>query len=468
MTRRGFLQSSLAVAATASAAADSTLASRRPPANDRKFHSEAIENAIAEAKRKIADPVLAWLFENSFPNTLDTTVNFNDSSSGPDTFVITGDIDAMWLRDSSAQIWPYLPFAKEDPRLRRMLAGVIRRQSRCILLDSYANAFLPATSSPPLSWAIHDRTEHKAGVGERKWEVDSLCYPIRLAYGYWKNTGDSSPFDGEWEQAAQRTIDTLREQQRKRGPGPYRFQRESWSPTETLALDGLGNPAKPVGMIFSMFRPSDDACIYPLFVPANMFAALSLRQLAELARALSKTALAESAASLAGEVENGLRQYGYLQSKDEGPIWAYEVDAYGGQLFMDDANVPSLLSLPYLGCCSVNDFTYKRTRARVLSTANPYFFTGTAAAGVGSPHTGLNQIWPIAITMQAMTSTDDGEIRQCLRWLKDTNAGTGFMHESFDKDDPQHFTRKWFAWANSLFGELILTLLQRKPGILSA
>ena len=453
----------------AEAQAPAELISKRPKASERKFTSEAIEKTIAEVKPRIADPVLAWLFENCFPNTLDTTVQFHDSGSQPDTFVITGDIDAMWLRDSSAQVWPYLPFAREDAQLRRMLAGVIHRQSRCILIDSYANAFLPSASSPPLSWSVHDKTEHKPGVGERKWEVDSLCYPIRLAYGYWKNTRDISPFDAEWAQAAQTILDTFRVQQRKHGPGPYRFQREAWSPTETLALDGLGNPAAPVGMIFSMFRPSDDACIFPLFVPANLFAVASLRQLSEMAsKILPNSDLAQSAHALADEVFAALQKYGYMQTAQGGRTWAYEVDGYGGQLFMDDANVPSLLSLPYLQCCAVSDPIYVSTRARVLSSANPYFFSGTAAAGVGSPHTGLNQIWPIAIIMRALTSTNNAEIRQCLEWLKTTNAGTGFMHESFDKDNPRQYTRSWFAWANSLFGELILTLAHKKPELLRA
>lgn len=456
ITRRTFLGAPAALALGASTALP---ASQRPPVSQRKFISKAVEAAIGETKLKISDPQLAWLFENCLPNTLDTTVR----SSGADTFVITGDIDAMWLRDSSAQVWPYLRFARQDDRLRDMIAGVVRRQSRCVLLDPYANAFLPSTTSPRLRWSVHDETVVKPGVGERKFEVDSLCYPIRLAHGYWKATGDTRPIDENWLAAATKIVQTFRVQQRKSSPGPYRFQRQSTSPTETLALGGLGNPAKPVGMIFSMFRPSDDACTLPLFVPANLFAVNSLRKLAEIATGvLQNTALASSATSLADEVETALHSFGKMPDG----CWAYEVDGYGGQIFMDDANVPSLLSLPYLGCCSADDETYKKTRARVLSRSNPYFFEGSAAAGIGSPHTGLNQIWPIAIIMQALTSSDDAEIRQCLRSLVSTHAGTGFMHESFDCDDPSKFTRPWFAWANTLFGELILHLAENKPHLL--
>ncbi len=472
MTRRQLLNSSLLAGAgallpkTAVAHAPGDLISKRPEPSQRKFRSEAVDATILRVKAQIADPQLAWMFENCFPNTLDTTVQFRMVGDTPDSFVITGDIDAMWLRDSSAQVWPDLPLAKQDPSLRRMIEGLIRRQAHCILLDPYANAFLPNASAKPLSSGVNDKTEHKPGVGERKWEVDSLCYPIRLAHGYWKATGDSTPFDSQWQGAMSLVVQTFRQQQRKHDPGPYRFQRQTLSPTETLALGGFGNPARPVGMIFSMFRPSDDACIFPLFVPANLFAATSLRQLSELAASvLRDETLARDSHALADEVSAAVRQYGCMNGSQSEAVWAYEVDGYGSQLFMDDANAPGLLSLPYLGCCEIADPIYQRTRSRVLSPANPYFFEGKAASGIGGPHAGLNMIWPMSIIMRALTSTSDAEIVQCLRWLKTTTAGTGFIHESFEKDDPQHYTRAWFAWANTLFGELILKVAANKPAL---
>jgi meiotically up-regulated gene 157 (Mug157) protein len=429
----------------------------RPPRADRHFTSQAVEDVIVHVSKKIPDPALATIFENCYPNTLDTTVFPGTFEGKPDTYVVTGDIDAMWLRDSSAQLWPYLPLAKKDPQLRALLEGTVRRHARMVIIDPYANAFMRDPSSPPLSWAVNDKTTHIPGVGERKWEVDSLCYTIRLAHGYWTQTGDTAPFDAQWKEAAWTIVRTFRAQQRKQNPGPYSFQRDSPVPYDTVALDGFGNPAKPVGMIFSMFRPSDDACIYPLFVPANLFAVVSLRQLAELAaKAAGDAKLAEEAHSLAAEVEQAIDQHGKTQG-----MWAYEVDGYGNILLMDDANAPGLLSLPYLGCCKVNDPLYRRSRQFVLSESNPYFFQGKAAAGIGGPHEGLNMIWPMSIIMRALTSSDDREINQCLLWLRDTTAGTGFMHESFQKDDPTVFTRKWFAWANTLFGELIVTLAAR-------
>jgi uncharacterized protein len=441
----------------------------RPPLADRKFTSPAVEDAIATLRRQIADPALRVLVENCLPNTLDTTVYPGVFDKHPDTYVVTGDIDAMWLRDSSAQVWPYLRLALKDARLRILLEGVIRRQSRMIHLDPYANAFTRNPTDPPLPWAEGDHTEHHAGVAERKWEIDSLCFPIRLAYGYWQATGDAGPFDAQWRAAADAILRTFTEQQRKQSQGPYSFQRKAESPYDTQGLSGFGNPARPNGMIFSMFRPSDDACIFPLFVPANLFAAKALGQLAELAaHPAQDAALAARASALSDEVAQATAQHGRVNHPQLGEIWAYEVDGYGGQLLMDDANAPGLVTLAYLGICPESDAVYQRTRAFALSDANPYFFRGAAAEGVGGPHIGLNSIWPMSIMYRAFTSTDDAEILECLRWLRDTTAGTGFMHESFNKDNPSKFTRSWFAWANTLFGELMLTLADQKPALLAA
>jgi meiotically up-regulated gene 157 (Mug157) protein len=442
--------------------------SRRPPQSQRNFTSRAVEETIRTVKAKIADPELAWMFENCYPNTLDTTVRVGTADGSPVTFVITGDIDAMWLRDSSCQVWPYLELARSDADLRQLFRGLIARQVRCILLDPYANAFLQdPKSSKPLSWSVGDLTEMHPGVAERKWEIDSLCYCIRLANGYWRATDDTSSFSAAWGRAMRLAVATLREQQRKHGPGSYHFQRRTEIPTDTQALGGFGNPARPVGLIYSMFRPSDDACIYPLFVPGNLFAMVSLRQLADMASDILHDAeFATECRNFASEIDTALRQYARISDPEHGEIWAYEVDGFGNQLFMDDANTPGLLGLPYLGCCAVDDPTYRGTRARILSDANPYFFKGKAAEGVGGPHVGLDMIWPMSIIMRALTSTDDDEIRQCLKWIKATHAGTGFIHEAFHKDDPARFTRPWFAWANSLFGELIVKLSRECPWIL--
>ena len=377
ISRRAWLQGAAALAFSSPTWADAVtvatantqeLPRARPPVGSRHFTSEAVETAIQQVQKQIPDRPLATIFENCFPNTLDTTVFPGSYDGKPDTYVVTGDIDAMWLRDSSAQLVPYLPLAKQDNRLRELLEGVIRRQARMILIDAYANAFMRDSTAAPLSWAVNDKTKHYPGVGERKWEVDSLCYPIRLAYSYWQHTGDTSPFDAQWKEAAWTIVRTFRTQQRKQGRGPYSFQRASEVPTDTLALDGFGNPAIPVGMIYSMFRPSDDACTYPLFVPANLFAVVSLRQLATLAgQVLKDVSLSQEAQALATEVDAAVQRYGKTQHVKYGEIWAYEVDGYGNVLMIDDANAPGLLSLPYLGCCSIDDPLYRRSRQFVQS-----------------------------------------------------------------------------------------------------
>ena len=425
----------------------------------------AMEAVIREFKRAVPDARLGALFENCFSNTLSTTVSFEETDGRADTFVITGDIEAMWLRDSTAQVWCYLAMAAEDAQIRKMIGGVINRQTDCILIDPYANAFNREASGG--QWQS-DHTRMVPEVYERKWEVDSLCYPIRLAHGYWRATGEASPFDRRWVEAMRAVVRTFREQQRKNGHhGPYRFQRETREAMDSLPIRGLGNPGAPVGLIRSAFRPSDDATIFPFLIPSNLFAAVSLRQLAGMLTEIhAETDLAAECGQLAAEVERAVAAHGIHEHPKYGRIYAYEVDGLGGRVFMDDANVPSLLSLPYLGCCAPDDPVYLATRQFVLSRDNPWFFAGRAGEGIGSPHTGFDRVWPISITMRALTSRDDEEILGCLRLLEWSTAGTGYMHEGFDLDHPADFSREWFAWANSLFAELLLKLRHEKPALL--
>ncbi len=444
----------------------------RPAKAERLFTSQAVEDAIAAVSRDIADVELRTIFANCLPNTLDTTVFPGQRNGKPDTFVITGDIDALWLRDSSAQMQPYLPFAKQDPALAKLIAGLIHRHAQCILLDPYANAFRRNLTDPPLDWAVKDATDHKPGVGERKWEVDSLCYPLRLAIGYWRATGDTAPFDSEWVAAAKLVVATFKEQQRLEGRGPYHFQRSAKNPTDSVILDGYGAPTRPNGMIHSIFRPSDDSCTYPLFVPANLFAAAVLQQLAPLAAAIHQPALAAEAKDLGDDVLISTVQFGRMTHPRLGEIWAYEIDGIGNYNLMDDANAPGLLSLAYLvpmgrdAKGKLDDPLYSRTRRFSLSDENPYFFKGTAAEGVGGPHVGLDYVWPMSIILRGLTSEDDAEITACLKMLRNTTAGTHFMHEAFHKDDPGKYTRPWFAWANTLFGEFVMKVHAERKGLL--
>jgi meiotically up-regulated gene 157 (Mug157) protein len=429
---------------------------KRPALGERKFTSKAVEETIKRVKQKIKDPKLAWMFENCFPNTLDTTVNFKMIDGKPDTFVITGDIHAMWLRDSTAQVWPYLPLAKDDNQLKLMIAGLVNRQTGCVLLDPYANAF---NDGPGNSEWLSDTTEMKPELHERKWEIDSLCYTVRLAYNYWKTTGDASVFTEKWKKAAALILQTFKEQQRKENSGPYRFLRKTERQLDTLSNEGWGNPVNPVGLIVSSFRPSDDASMFGFLIPSNLFALVSLKQLAEISTTVyNDKSFASQCDSLAAEVDEAIKKYAIKEHLHYGKIYAFEVDGFGNELYTDDANVPSLLALPYLDCISRNDPVYVNTRKFVWSSDNPYFFKGKAAEGIGGPHIGYDMIWPMSIILKAMTSDDDSEIKQCIRTLRNTDAGTGFMHESFHKDKPEKFTRTWFAWVNTLFGELVLKL----------
>jgi uncharacterized protein len=446
------------------AQADTATQSRRPLPRDRNFRSNEVERYIESICRTIPDPVLRTLFANCFPNTLDTTVQPGTFEGKPDTIVLTGDIAAMWLRDSSAQVWPYLPLALKDRSLRELLEGVIRRQVRCLLIDPYANCFMADLSAPALEGSRKDHTVMKQGVGERKYELDSLCYPIRLAHGYWKNTGDTAPFDAAWKLAMQTVLKTMRVEQRKDGPGPYRFQRAALNPTDSL-VNGVGNPLRPIGLIASAFRPSDDACILPFLVPANLFAVTSLRQLATMSNSILQDAqMANEASNLANEVEAALRKHAIMPTS-EGTVWAYEIDGYGNSVLMDDANAPSLLSLPYLDS-SPDPELYARTRSYVWSEQNPWFFRGRAGEGIGGPHIGPDSVWPMSQIMYALTSDSNAQIKTMVQMLKSCAAATGFIHESYNRNNSAVFTRSWFAWANTLFGELIAKTAKHNPGLL--
>ena len=432
--------------------------SQRPAEEDRLFRSEAVEDKIIEVQGLLTNPRLAWMFSNCFPNTLDTTVHFRENEDGsPDTFVYTGDIHAMWLRDSGAQVWPYVQLANEDEHLREMIAGVITRQFKLINIDPYANAF---NDGPTGGEWMSDITKMDPNVHERKWEIDSHCYPIRLAYQYWKTTGDESIFGEDWLNAIRNTLKTFKDQQRKDGPGPYSFMRKTERQLDTKCCSGYGNPVNPVGLIVSSFRPSDDATTFDFLVPSNFFAVTSLRKAAEILDSVNhEKELAAECRALADEVEKALKKHAIVKHPKYGKIYAFEVDGFGNAYLMDDSNAPSLLSMAYLGDVDADDPIYRNTRRFVWSEDNPYFFKGTAGEGIGGPHIGYDMIWPMSIMMKAFTSDDDAEIKWCIETLMTTDAGTGFMHESFHKDNPEKFTRAWFAWQNTLFGELILELI---------
>ncbi len=408
----------------------------------------------AEKELTAYEPKLLPLFRQCYLNTLQTTVQLDDDGT---TFVITGDIPAMWLRDSTAQIRPYMSLAAGDEGIRRVIAGLIRRQAKYMLIDPYANAFNQEANGHGHQ---DDKTQMNPWIWERKYELDSLCYPVQLLNDYVETTHDVSIFDDTIHRMLQTIVSTMLTEQYHDQLSTYSFDRHGVA-SDTLPLGGRGTRTNFTGMVWSGFRPSDDSCKFGYLIPANMFAVVILEYLSKFAHEIyHDEALANAAHKLRSEIQFGIETYGIVQHPRFGRIYAYETDGYGNYNLMDDANVPSLLSMSYLGYCASDAPLYQNTRAFVLSAENPYYFSGQYAKGIGSPHTPRGYVWHIGLIMQGLTSTDTVEQDALIQMLLSTTGGTNFIHESFHPDQPEQFTRSWFAWANSLFGEFILRRLQ--------
>ena len=413
-----------------------------------------IKNLAEEISSHIKDEKLKKLFYNCFINTIETTVIYNEN----DTFIITGDIPAMWLRDSTSQIEHYLSFINKYPVLKEFFVGLINRQVKCILIDSYANAFNEEANGQ--KWD-NDITKDSPWVWERKYEIDSLCFPVRLIYKYWKESGDENFFSDEIKQALETILNLWKIEQNHFENSDYSFQRLNCSETDTLCNNGLGNPVAYTGMTWSGFRPSDDACKYGYLIPSNMFATVVLSYMSEIFEKIyNDLDLKKKALILRDEIENGINKFGIVEHEEFGKIYAYETDGFGNYNFMDDANVPSLLSIPYIGYREIHDEIYQNTRKFILSKNNPYYYEGSFASGIGSPHTPPEYIWHIALSMQGLTTNNKDEINSLVKTLIQCDGNTGFMHEGFHKDNPKKFTRDWFAWSNSLFADFIYKKLK--------
>lgn len=414
-----------------------------------------IKELLEQADTTIKDKKLRKMFKQCFLSTLETSVK----QEGDKTYIITGDINAMWLRDSSCQVNHYLNYIKDDKQLQSIIKGLIKAQVEYVLLDPYANAFL---NTEDVAREYYDTTIMKPYVWERKYELDSLCYPVKLSYRYYQETQDTSIFDQQYLHFIYTILDVFECEQYHSQNSSYTFEREEakkWNlrKTETLQNKGHGFETRYTGMTWSAFRPSDDACTFNYNIPGNMFCSVILGYLKEIVeKNYHDPYLQERITDLKFQIDYGIELFGIVKDPKYGKIYAYETDGYGNHVFMDDANVPSLLSIPYLGYVNIDDEIYQNTRQFILSKENPYYYEGSSAKGIGSPHTWPNYIWPIALSMQGLTTTSQNEREMLIQMIVDNTGDTGYCHESFDVNDDTKYTRPWFCWANSLFAELVI------------
>lgn len=406
----------------------------------------------AELKEKSGNEKLANMFRQCFLSTIETTMQCHNED---EIFLITGDIEAMWLRDSSAQVVHYMKFMNEIPELKDVVKGLIKKQFMYIDLDPYANAFNAEANGRCWDKDKTEKGDDTLWNWERKYELDSLCYPVWLLWNYYQITKDTDIFTAELQKAIYTLLDTCEVEQHHEEKSPYFFIRENWPP-DTLPNDGKGATVGYTGMIWCGFRPSDDACKYGYLVPANLFAVEILGYIMQIADIVGDATMKARAAKMQAEVQDGINKYGLYTLENGEKIYAYETDGLGNYHMMDDANVPGLLSIPWFTSISKTDDLYMATRRWVLSKQNPYYFEGKVAKGVGSPHTPDQYIWHIALSIQGLTSACDKERAELVDMLVRTDADTGFMHEGFHVDNPAEFTRPWFAWSNSLFAKFIM------------
>ncbi|KAL4761060.1 glycoside hydrolase family 125 protein [Aspergillus foveolatus] len=469
---------------------------QRPAIECRTFNSSAVEQVIEDVTSRMVDKDLAQLFRNAFPNTLDTTIRWhtdgsttairqskskkqNEQWTGPQTFVVTGDINAEWLRDSTNQLANYQTLANRDRRLYNLIQGAINTQAEFVIQSPYCNAFQPPPPSniPPEAHNQDDQVHpayEPSVVFECKYELDSLANFLALATDFYENTGSTDFLTSRWYTALDTLLAVLDAQSQPTFntegqfvTNQYTFQRSTTLGTETLSLAGVGNPLNSgTGLIRSAFRPSDDATIMGFFIPANAQMAVQLNKTAAMLRAAGgHDVLASNLHDRSARLCRAIQEHAIVNHPKFGDVYAFEVDGYGSHVFMDDANVPSLLSLPVLGYLDIDDPVYKNTRKMILSKdGNPYYLTGSAFHGIGGPHIGLENAWPMSLLIQAQTSDSDTEIRECLSLVKNSSL-LGLVHESINVNNIVEYTRPWFAWANSVFAQTVLKIAAERPAI---
>lgn len=414
--------------------------------------TETMKQRVEEYTKKLGKyPKLCLLYKNAFLQTAETTLKKCDDGT---YFMVTGDIDAMWLRDSAAQVTHYIPLCN-DPKVAEIIEGIIKKQFMYIEIDPYANAF---NREPNGNGHVDDLPKKGPWVFERKYELDSLCYPIRLLYLYWKQTGNTNVIKEQFEKVVSIILDVWTTEQYHMDKSPYLFIRPNWTREwDTIHNDGKGAPIVYTGMTWSGFRPSDDGCKYGYLTAAEMFAVVVLGYMSEMLRTVCKNEImASECEKLREQIDEGIKNYCIVEHKKYGKIYACETDGMGNYTMIDDANIPSLLSIPYIGYADIFDEIYQNTRKFLLSKDNPYYFVGKYARGIGSRHNSQpNLIWHMSLVMQGMTTFDADEKKEMLEMIARTDADTGYLHEGFNADNPYVFTRPWFTWPNSLFAEFI-------------
>ncbi|KLJ09106.1 hypothetical protein EMPG_15468 [Blastomyces silverae] len=473
------------------------LSFQRPAEACRTFSSPLVEKVIEDVTSRMFDKDLAQIFRNAFPNTVDTTVRWHvtgeeprskksrqhledEAWKGPQSFIVTGDINAEWLRDSTNQLSQYQALANKDPKIKTLILGAINTQVEFVLQSPYCNAFQPPPPSglnaipPTLEDTVHPAYEESV-VFECKYELDSLANFLALGNKFYAETKSTDFVSDRWYQAVHTVLQVIQEQseptfdeQGQYVRNEYTFTRMTDVGTETLNLGGIGNPLNnATGLVRSAFRPSDDASTFGFLIPANAQMAVELKRTAKTIKAAGGPHdLIKKLEDRAKIIEQGIREHGIVSHKKFGEVYAFEVDGYGSRLLMDDANLPSLLALPVLGFVDKNDKIYQNTRKMILSKeGNPYYLTGSAFHGIGGPHIGVENAWPMSVLVRAHTSDDDDEILESINMVRDASL-LGLIHETVDVNNVSDYTRSWFAWANSVFAQTILDLAVRKPHLI--
>ncbi|KAK4086100.1 hypothetical protein PCL_06851 [Purpureocillium lilacinum] len=447
----------------------------RPSPECRTFNSSAVEKVIQDIKGRLRDPDLARLFENAFPSTLDTTVKYFDPKSNL-AFIVTGDITAQWLRDTGnqfAHLYKLLPLDKD---LQALVKAIINTEARYISKYPYCGAFQPPPESglkPTVNdYALKVRVNPPVDnhtVFECKYELDSLAGFLKISRSYYANTKDASFINDNWLAALDQITNVLRNQSQSTWSNDFEFTSYyNWtgltgSLSPPVPNGGNGEPKQANGLVACSHRPSDDLCVFNYITSDNAMMAVELGHVSDMLKTLKKEdALSSKLARYSAIIRNAVWQ----NTQTPNGIFAYETNGFGGQYVMDDANVPSLVSLPYLGFLPRNDSTYIKTKKAMFSRANPYFAIGQGFSGIGGPHADATHPWPMSQISGIYGTDDDDEIKSRLALILENTSGLGLIHESVNIYNASEFTRPWFAWANSYFGEMILDLAERKPGLI--